>query len=35
LQGVRIVAVPTGSARPDGDVVFERSNYTFVVSTKR
>jgi protein-L-isoaspartate(D-aspartate) O-methyltransferase len=35
LQGLRIVAVPTGSARPGGDVVFERENYTFVVSTKR
>jgi protein-L-isoaspartate(D-aspartate) O-methyltransferase len=35
LQGVRITVVPAGSARPDGDAVFERENYTFVVSTKR
>ncbi|HET9809225.1 MAG TPA: rRNA adenine N-6-methyltransferase family protein [Candidatus Limnocylindria bacterium] len=35
LQGLRIVAVPSGSHRPDGDVVFERANYTFAVSTKR
>ena len=35
LQSLRIVAVPTGSARPEGDVVFERENYTFVVSTGR
>jgi protein-L-isoaspartate(D-aspartate) O-methyltransferase len=34
LQGLRIIAVPTGTSRPDGDVVFERENYTFVVSTK-
>lgn len=33
-QGLRITAVPTGTSRPDGDVVFERENYTFVVSTK-
>ena len=35
LQGLRIVAVPSGGDRPDGDVVFERANYTFVVSTGR
>jgi protein-L-isoaspartate(D-aspartate) O-methyltransferase len=34
-QGLRVVAVPTGNARSEGDVVFERENYTFVVSTKR
>jgi protein-L-isoaspartate(D-aspartate) O-methyltransferase len=34
-QGLRVVAVPTGNARPEGDVVFERENYTFAVSTKR
>jgi protein-L-isoaspartate(D-aspartate) O-methyltransferase len=34
-QGLRVVAVPTGSARPDGDVVFVHENYTFAVSTKR
>jgi hypothetical protein len=34
-QGLRIVAVPTGSARPQGDVLFVRENYTFAVSTKR
>jgi protein-L-isoaspartate(D-aspartate) O-methyltransferase len=34
-QGLLITAVPTGTSRPDGDVVFERENYTFVVSTKR
>jgi protein-L-isoaspartate(D-aspartate) O-methyltransferase len=34
-QGLRIVAVPTGDARPEGDVVFERENYTIAVSTKR
>ena len=33
-QGLRITAVPTGTSRPDGDVVFERENYTFAVSTK-
>jgi protein-L-isoaspartate(D-aspartate) O-methyltransferase len=33
-QGLRISAVPTGTSRPDGDVVFERENYTFVVGTK-
>ncbi|MDP9251930.1 MAG: methyltransferase domain-containing protein [Chloroflexota bacterium] len=33
-QGLRIVAVPNDSARPDGDVVFARPNYTFAVSTK-
>jgi protein-L-isoaspartate(D-aspartate) O-methyltransferase len=35
LQGLRIVAVPSGSSRPDGDVVFERENYTFAVSRGR
>jgi hypothetical protein len=35
LQGLRIVAVPSGGDRPDGDVVFERANYTFAVSTGR
>lgn len=35
LRGLRIIAVPTGSPRPDGDVVFERENYTFAVSTGR
>jgi hypothetical protein len=34
-QGLRIVAVPTGDARPEGDVVFERENYNIAVSTKR
>jgi protein-L-isoaspartate(D-aspartate) O-methyltransferase len=34
-QGLRVVAVPTGSSRPDGDVVLEREHYTFAVSTKR
>ena len=34
-QGLRITAVPTGSAVPDGDVVFARPNYTFAVSTRR
>lgn len=34
-RGLRIVAVPTGDARPEGDVVFVRENYTFAVSTKR
>ena len=34
-QGLRVVAVPTGTARPEGDVVFVRENYTFGVSTKR
>jgi protein-L-isoaspartate(D-aspartate) O-methyltransferase len=34
-QGLRVVAVPSGSARPEGDVVFVRENYTFAVSTKR
>jgi protein-L-isoaspartate(D-aspartate) O-methyltransferase len=34
-QGLRVEAVPTGNARPEGDVVFARENYTFVVSTKR
>jgi protein-L-isoaspartate(D-aspartate) O-methyltransferase len=34
-QGLRVVAVPTGNARPDGDVVFVHENYTFAVSAKR
>jgi len=34
-QGLRVIAVPTGSARPDGDVVFVHENYTFAVSAKR
>jgi protein-L-isoaspartate(D-aspartate) O-methyltransferase len=34
-QGLRIIAVPSGGVRPSGDVVFERANYTFVVSTRR
>ena len=34
-QGLRVVAVPTGNARPDGDVVFVHENYTFVVSARR
>jgi protein-L-isoaspartate(D-aspartate) O-methyltransferase len=34
-QGLRVVAVPTGNARPDGDVVFVRENYTFAVSARR
>jgi protein-L-isoaspartate O-methyltransferase len=34
-QGLRIIAVPSGGPRPSGDVVFERANYTFAVSTKR
>ena len=34
-QGLRVIASPTGNARPEGDVVLERENYTFAVSTKR
>jgi protein-L-isoaspartate(D-aspartate) O-methyltransferase len=34
-QGLRIVAARTGAARPQGDVVFERANYTFALSMKR
>jgi protein-L-isoaspartate(D-aspartate) O-methyltransferase len=34
-QGLRIVAVPSDGPRPDGDVVFQRENYTFAVSTQR
>ena len=34
-NGLRIVAVPSDGARPDGDVVFVCPNYTFGVSTKR
>ncbi|MDP9283049.1 MAG: hypothetical protein M3P38_13225 [Chloroflexota bacterium] len=34
-QGLRIVAVPSDRARPEGDVVFVCLNYTFGVSTKR
>jgi len=34
-QGLRVSAVPTGHAVPDGDVVFARDNYTFAVSTSR
>jgi len=32
-QGLRVVAVPSNSARPDGEVVFVRPNYTSAVST--
>jgi len=32
-QGLGVLAVPSDSARPDGDVVFVRPNYTFAVST--
>jgi hypothetical protein len=34
-NGLRVVAVPSDGARPDGDVVFQRENYTFAVSTQR
>jgi protein-L-isoaspartate(D-aspartate) O-methyltransferase len=34
-QGLRVVAVPTGNTRPDGDVVFVHENYTFAVSARR
>ncbi|MGH2490187.1 MAG: protein-L-isoaspartate O-methyltransferase family protein [Candidatus Limnocylindria bacterium] len=34
-QGLRITAVPTDTAVPEGDVVFARENYTFAVSSKR
>ncbi len=34
-KGLRVVVARTGNARPEGDVVFERENYTFAVSTKR
>ena len=34
-NGLRIVAVPSGGARPESDVVFACPNYTFGVSTKR
>lgn len=34
-QGLRIIVVPSGAARPSGDVVFERANYTFAVSAPR
>ncbi|MEP6694238.1 MAG: rRNA adenine N-6-methyltransferase family protein [Chloroflexota bacterium] len=34
-QGLRVVAVPTGDGRPEGDVVFARANYTIAVSTGR
>jgi protein-L-isoaspartate(D-aspartate) O-methyltransferase len=34
-NGLRIVAVPSDRARPDGDAVFVCPNYTFGVSTKR
>ncbi len=33
-QGLRIVAVPSGKVRPDGDAVFVCENYTFAVSTR-
>jgi protein-L-isoaspartate(D-aspartate) O-methyltransferase len=34
-QGIRVVAVPSANARPDGDVVFVHENYTFGVSATR
>jgi len=34
-NGLRIIAVPSDGARPDGDVIFVCPNYTFGVSTKR
>jgi protein-L-isoaspartate(D-aspartate) O-methyltransferase len=34
-QGLRIVAVPSGGARPEGEVVFVCPNYTFGVKAKR
>ena len=33
-QGLRVLAVPSDRARPEGDVVFVRPSYTFAVSTK-
>ena len=35
FQGLRIAAVPSGGAPPDGEVVFVCPNYTFGVSTKQ